>query len=139
MTGARLLIETDILLAAINPHDPARAYAVNVLDNHDLRLSPYSLVEINLLARARKLKIENFDDFADDLTTFFQMRNINILQDKPQYHANARKLESGFELTFFDSLHAAVAKVEREVIVSFDKVYDRLSDEGVKRLDPKKL
>lgn len=134
-----MLIETDILLAAINPHDPARADAVDVLDNHDLRLSPYSLLEVTLLARARKLKIDNFDDFASDLTALFEMRGVNILQDKPQYHATASKLESGFDLTFFDSLHAAVAKVEREVIVSFDKVYDRLSSEGVKRLDPKKL
>lgn len=134
-----LLIETDVLLAAMNPDDPARVPAMSVLANESLHLSPYSLLEINLLTRAGKLKIEKFDDFAYDLAALFQMRGIKILHDKPAYHAKARQYESGFQLTFFDGLHAAVAKVEREVIASFDKVYDRLSKEGVKRLDPRKF
>lgn len=134
-----MLIETDVLLAAINPHDPARRYALNVLDRGNLRLSPYSLLEIRLLNRARKLSIENFKAFADDLSALFEMQKITTLFDRPEYHAQASALESKFRLTFFDSLHAAAAKVEKEVIVSFDRSYDRISGMGVKRIDPREL
>jgi hypothetical protein len=61
------------------------------------------------------------------------------LNDRPEYHSEARRLESRFKLTFFDSLHGAVSKVQREIIVSFDRVYDRLNQEGVRRLDPEDI
>ena len=134
-----MLIETDVLLAAINPRDPARRYALKMLDQGNLRLSPYSLLEIHLLNRAEKLSIQNFKAFADDLSALFEMQKITTLSDRPEYHAQASTLESRFKLTFFDSLHAAVAKVEKEIIVSFDRSYDRISGTGVKRIDPREL
>ena len=62
-----MLIETDILLAAINPNDPLRSYALAVLEHQNLRLSPYLLLEIHLLDKAKKLDVRDFDAFADDL------------------------------------------------------------------------
>lgn len=134
-----MLIETDVLLAVINPNDPLRGYARKVFDLVDLLLSPFSLLELHLLARARKLEIINFEVFARDLATLLALQGIRILSDDPRYHSEAAALESGFGLTFFDSLHAAVAKREHEVIASFDRSYDRLGKVGVKRLDPKQL
>jgi len=137
-----MLIETDVLLAAINPDDPLRPYSIKVLDEQretDLLLSPYSLLELSLLERAGKFEIPNFERFSVDLRDLFQAKSIRPLPDKIMYHSQGRVLESRFKLTFFDSLHAAVAKVEKETLASFDKSYDKLSGSGVKRLDPRSL
>jgi len=137
-----LLIETDILLAALNPLDPLRSHSLKALDeprDMDLLLSPYSLLELSLLEKAGKFLIPNFGRFSSDLQDLFQAKKVRSLPDKIAYHSQGRVLESKFKLTFFDSLHAAVAKVEKQTLVSFDRSYDRLSDDGVKRLDPRDL
>ena len=107
-----MLIGTDVLLAAVNPKDPNERAAMNVLNHEALSLSPFSLLEVNLLARAGKLEIRNYGHFAGDLSALFASCSIRTLHDKPECHSEARRLESGFKLTFFDSLHAAVSKVE---------------------------
>ena len=90
-----------------------------------------------MLERARKFEIPNFERFSGDMQDLFQAKRIRPLADKIMYHSQGRALESRFKLTYFDSLHAAVAKVEKETLASFDRSYDRLSDSGVKRLDPR--
>ena len=134
-----MLFETDVLLAALNPADPANKPARKVLDHEGLSLSPYSLLELNLLSRAEKLVIRNFDDFADDLAALLDACSVKTLGDRAEYHSSARKLETRFRLTFFDSLHAAVSKVQREMLVSFDRAYDGLGKEGVRRIDPRDI
>ena len=134
-----MLFETDVLLAAINPKDPLNAPARKVMGQDALLLSPFSLLEVNLLARAGKLEILNFGDFARDLNALLDARSIRTLNDRAEYHSEARRFESEFKLTFFDSLHGAVSRVQKETIVSFDRTYDRLSKVGVTRLDPKEI
>jgi len=102
-------------------------------------LSPFSLLELNLLVRAGKLKISDYDSFARDLDALLAAHSILTLNDKAEFHSEGSRFEERFNLTFFDSLHAAVSKVQRETIVSFDKAYDRLRGSGVIRLDPKEL
>jgi predicted nucleic acid-binding protein len=82
------------------------------------------------------LRSKTTTEFANDLGALLSAFSVIIMNDRPQYHSVARKFESRFRLTFFDSLHAAVSKVEGEILASFDRVYDRLEDEGVKRIDP---
>lgn len=132
-----MLIETDIILAAINPEDPANGHARRIFEQEGLLLSPYSLLEVNLLARAGKLVIKNFDDFANDLGTLLDAHSVEVLPDRAEFHSVARGLERRFRMTFFDSLHAAASKVMKEMIVSFDRSYDKLSSEGIKRIDPR--
>ncbi|MDA4137327.1 MAG: PIN domain-containing protein [Thaumarchaeota archaeon] len=134
-----MLFETDVLLAALNPNDPLNSPARKVMEQDALLLSPFSLLEVNLLARAGKLEILNFDDFARDLSALLEASSIRILNDRAEYHSEARRFELEFELTFFDSLHGAVSKVKKETIVSFDRTYDKLSKAGVRRLDPKEI
>jgi len=134
-----LLFETDVLLAALNPKDPLNSPARKVMEQDALLLSPFSLLEVNLLARAGKLEILNFGDFARDLNTLLDASSIRTLNDRAEYHSEARRFESEFKLTFFDSLHGAVSRVQKETIVSFDKTYDKLSKVGVIRLDPKEI
>ncbi len=132
-----MLIETDVLLASLNPHDPLRSVARKVLAEEHLLLSPYTLLELNLLIRAGKIKVKSFDNFAERLSTFFKSRGITVLPDNPRNHSIAQQIESDFGLTFFDSLHAAVAKSEGLALISFDSSYKRLRSIGVKHIDPR--
>jgi len=134
-----LLFETDVLLAALNPKDPLNSPARKVIEHDSLLLSPFSLLEVNLLARAGKLEILNFDDFARDLNALLDANSIRTLSDRAEYHSQARRFESEFNLTFFDSLHGAVSNVQKETIVSFDRTYDKLGKAGVRRLDPTEI
>jgi predicted nucleic acid-binding protein len=134
-----LLFETDVLLAALNPKDPLNSPARKVIEHDSLLLSPFSLLEVNLLARAGKLEVLNFDDFARDLNALFDANSIRTLSDRAEYHSQARRFESEFNLTFFDSLHGAVSKVQKETMVSFDRTYDKLAKAGVRRLDPTEI
>jgi predicted nucleic acid-binding protein len=134
-----LLFETDVLLAALNPNDPLNSTARKVMEQDALLLSPFSLLEVNLLARAGKLEILNFGDFASDLSALLDASSIRTLNDRAEYHSEARRFESEFKLTFFDSLHGAVSRVQKETLVSFDRTYDKLSKAGVRRLDPKEI
>ena len=134
-----MIFETDVLLAALNPKDPLNSPARKVIEQDALLLSPFSLLEVNLLARAGKLEILNFDDFARDLNALLDANSIRTLSDRAEYHSQARRFESEFNLTFFDSLHGAVSKVQKETIVSFDRTYDKLSKAGVRRLDPTEI
>lgn len=127
------------MLAALNPNDPLNSPARKVMEQDALLLSPFSLLEVNLLARAGKLEILNFGGFARDLSALLETSSIRTLNDRAEYHSEARRFESEFKLTFFDSLHGAVSRVQKETIVSFDRTYDKLSRIGVKRLDPKEI
>jgi len=132
-----LLIETDVLLAALNRRDPLRPAAADVLNTRGLVLSPYSLLEINMLVRAKKIKVGDFEAFANELGAYLKARGIAVLQDRPEYHATARSIGRRHRLSFFDSLHAAAAMGESGEIVSVDRAYDRIA--GVRRRDPEDL
>ena len=80
------------------------------MEQDALLLSPFSLLEVNLLARAGKLEILNFGDFARDLNALLDASSIRTLSDRAEYHSEARRFESEFNLTFFDSLHGAVSE-----------------------------
>lgn len=134
-----LLIETDILLSIIKSDDPLRKYATRVFELSNLRLSPYSLIELSFLERSGKLEIEDPLAFSSALAELVTSNEVQLIADKPSYHHHAIALERDFRLTFFDSLHASVAKVEGEALASFDSAYDRAERSGVKRVDPRKL
>ncbi len=134
-----MLIETDVLLAAMNARDPLRPYGIKAFEESDLVLSPFTFLEIDLLRRARKIEVKDFQAFAQELSELVMQRDVRQLADNMKYHYEASLLQKQFHLTFFDSLHAAVSKVERENILSFDGAYDRLVNTGIKRLDPREL
>jgi predicted nucleic acid-binding protein len=134
-----LLIETDIILALIKMDDPLRQYAVKVFELENLILSPFSLLELNFLKRFGKIEIRDPETFTSSLSEIINSNGVRLIPDKPSYHHQASLLESEFRLTFFDSLHAAVAKSEGETLLSFDPAYDRAERAGVKRRDPRKL
>ena len=134
-----MLFETDVLLAAMNSKDPVHTLALKVFGSGTAFLSPFSLLEINLLSRAGKLEILDYKDYANNLGALLNSYSVEVRSDKTLYHSVAREFEFRHKLTFFDSLHDAVSKVEGDVLASIERVYDRLDNEGVKRINPREL
>ena len=123
------MIETDILLALISPEDKHHTEVIGLLDKlrGDVTLSPYSLVELDLLLRSGEIVVEEVKDFYDVLGDLLDFREINTLPTKPMYHGKAFGLREKHEnLGYFDSLHAAVAMVESLELVSYDKEYRKI-------------
>ena len=126
-----VLIETDILLALISREDKHHADAVTLLDGvlSGSRLSPYALIELDLLLRSGEIIVREVMSFYTALSTFFKYRNIALLSAKPVYHGEAHELREKYKkLTYFDSLHAAVGIIENMELVSYDKGYRKVSE-----------
>lgn len=120
--------------------DPLREHGIRVFEEgKNIIFSPFSLVELSLLWRSKKLEIQDWEEFSAALSDLMVSKEVHLISDKPSYHYQAVLLEKQYNLTFFDSLHAAVAKIKGETLVSFDKSYDRLAGSGVKRIDPREL
>ncbi len=88
------------------------------------------------IVQSRIVRTINFKRFMEQLDSMIRRFEIKLLFDEPRYHGIASVLESKYDLTFFDSLHASVALVNRTPIVSFDDSYDKVSEKGFKRIKP---
>lgn len=134
-----MLIETDVVIAAINPSDPSRNVAKKIIVENKLMLSPYSPLEMNLLVRAKRIKPINFKKFMEQLDSLVKRFEIRLLPDEPRYHGIADMLERKYRLTFFDSLHASVALANKTPILSFDNSYDKIREKRFKRIEPTRM
>lgn len=134
-----MLIESDVILAAINPQDPFSKIAKKIIVENRFQLSPYSSIEINLLVRAKKVRPKDFKKFMEQLDNLIRRFEIVLLADEPRYHGIASILEGKYHLTFFDSLHASTALVNKTPIVSFDTSYDKIREKGFKRIEPSRI
>ncbi|MEM1588418.1 MAG: PIN domain-containing protein [Candidatus Bathyarchaeia archaeon] len=126
-----ILIETDILLALISVEDKHHAEVKKFFNEsfREVKLSPYSLIELDLLLKSGEIIVKEITAFYDALSNFFKYRRIITFPIKPEYHREAFKLRKKYEgLTYFDSLHAAVGIVERIELVSYDKEYTKVKE-----------
>ncbi|TET18737.1 PIN domain-containing protein [Candidatus Bathyarchaeota archaeon] len=126
-----ILIETDILLALISPEDKHHTETTRLLDKilGDSRLSPYSLIELDLLLRSGEIVVREVKTFYTTLSNLFKYREISLLPAKPINHGEAYELRRKYkELTYFDSLHAAVGIAENLELVSYDKEYAKITE-----------
>jgi len=137
--GERRLVEADLILSAILPEDPLRELSREVLYSlGGAALSPYALVELDLLVRSGRLRVRGEGAFFSRLEGLLELAGLRLLPPEARYHARAAGLRAERpELTFFDSLHAAVALEGGYRVVSYDRVYDVV--EGLERVDPRAL
>ena len=127
--GKFFLIETDILLALISPEDKHHNEALQLLEKFEGRLvlSPYSLLELDLIIRARGVIISDIKEFYSSLHLLLEYRRVKLIPSKPIYHLKAHELRRKYnELTYFDSLHASVGASENLELVSYDNIYANL-------------
>ena len=69
--------------------------------------------------------------------TRYGQQNLQQIPDKPAYHAKAAQLEQEYGLSFFDSLHAAVAIEEGYTMISADSKYKGIK--GLRSINPRNL
>lgn len=116
------LIETDVLVAAIDPDDPHHSEAIDVIAVADnCFLSPYALMELDLLIRSGNIKVRNPQLFWRKLLDTLNHYNISVATPNPLHYAEATELRTLYKLTYFDSLHAATAVTEGKPLVSYDE------------------
>ncbi|MDW8004350.1 MAG: PIN domain-containing protein [Thermofilaceae archaeon] len=134
-----MLIETDVLLSLISPEDRNHSRTVKLIEDFasQLKLSPYSLVELDLLVRSGKIVVKSVTAFYVALNELLKYKMIQVYAPKPEYHGEAYRLRKAYSLTYFDSLHASAAIVEDEELVSYDRRYLELME--LKYLHPEKL
>ena len=95
----------------------------------DLNISPYSLIEFDLLLKSGEVIVREVTAFYDTLSDLFEYEGVGMLPTRPSYHREASKLRKKYEnLTYFDSLHAAVGIVENLELVSYDKEYAKVTE-----------
>jgi len=126
-----ILVETDILLALISTEDKHHADVRMLLDKllGDVKISPYSLIELDLLLKSGEIIVKEVTAFYDALSDLLEYREIGILPVKPEYHREAFGLRKRYEnLTYFDSLHAAVGITENLELVSYDREYGKVTE-----------
>ena len=124
------MIETDMLLALISAGDRHHADAIRLLDEvlRDVAISPYSFMELDLLLKSKEIIVRDVPAFFEALGDLLEYRRIGTLPTKPEYHREAFRLgEEHGDLTYFDSLHAAVGIVEGMELVSYDRTYAKIA------------
>ncbi|RLF23450.1 MAG: hypothetical protein DRN15_06415 [Thermoprotei archaeon] len=133
-----MLVETDMLIAAMDPEDPGHSIARKILAEHRIALSPYALIEMDLLIKSGVIVVKDYIMFWRKLNSALEQYKIRIVKPRPLHFAKAHKLRTQHGLTYFDSLHAAVALVEDLELVSFDeKAYSTIV--GLKYRHPRDL
>lgn len=128
------LVETDFLIALLNERDRLHRIYIEIAEEDDLTLSPYTLIEVEMLWLSKRLIIEDYEAFQRHLNDLLEYYSIRLMTDKPRYHAEAHRLRRESNLTYFDSLHAATALTEDLTLISSDPIYRRVKN--LKHLHP---
>ncbi len=123
-----VVIETDILIALASKTDVHHGEVRRLLEKlTTVRLSPYSLIELDLLITSQSLTVK-LPDFYNTLKTTLAYYGVITLTPHPEHFEKAWILRRKYGLTFFDSLHAAAAVREGDVLVSFDRKYGNVKE-----------
>lgn len=123
-----VLIETDFLIALASKNDRHHDEVRGLLEKLDtINLSPYSLVELDLLLASRKIivKIPDYYEVLDSVLSYYGMA---VSTPDPTHFHQAWILRKRYGLTFFDSLHAATAIKGGEVLISYDDRYSAIRE-----------
>ena len=123
-----VIIETDIIIALASREDKHHNEVVKFIEKvRPLKLSPYALIELDLLIKS-KVIIARLPDFYDALNCLIYAYNITILNVNAKHFVIAYNLRNKYNLTYFDSLHAAIAIENNEILVSYDKSYEKVKE-----------
>jgi predicted nucleic acid-binding protein len=123
-----VLIETDFLIALSSKKDKHHDEVRGLLEKLDtITLSPYSLIELDLLLASRKI-IVKIPDYYDILNSLLSYYGIAVSTPDPAHFYQAWTLRKRYDLTFFGSLHAAAAIKEGETLISYDNRYSAIRE-----------
>ncbi len=123
------VIELDMLLALVNRADKLHPVAARLFElivageikNVAIPVSAY--IEYELVLRARGYSEESI---RSDIDAFRRLSNIDEIPLTASILVEASKLRELYELTYFDSMHAASALAFDKSIISVDQAYRRV-------------
>ena len=98
---------------------------------HELELN---LKAGNILIEERRTTLEDIAKFFTDLSRLLSLYDLNIFPLTCEQIAKAANLRKKYNLTFYDSHHAASAMLYDSKIISTDNTYDSVVD--LKRINP---
>ena len=123
------LIELDLLIAFSSKADRLHTSAGIILEAvenntiQNVRVATSALLEYSLVLKSKKVKEI---DVQETLIAWQNYPNLGSLPISPITLIEAAKLRSDYQVSFFDSLHAATAIVYAAVIISTDAVYSKI-------------
>lgn len=125
-----MYLDTDIILALIKDKDWLKKY-IKIQDINNPRTSILTLIEAELVlarefGKKEILKINKIKDF--------KIKLLNL--DKNVFDLS-NKLLRQYNITIFDSLHAAFCLINKEKLLSTDHIFDLI--EGLERIDPREI
>ena len=125
-----VLIETDILIALVRKRDRHHKEALTLFEEQgeELLLSPYSIIELDALIWSNALRVKDKQEFFALLSETLNYYNVKTIYPSPLHVCKAYQLRSNYGLTFFGSLHAATAIIERLTLISYDRSYGRVKE-----------
>jgi len=126
-----ILIETDIILALVSNEDKHHNEAIKLTDKfeREIILSPYTLIELDLIIKSGLILISDTKAFYSALESLLGYRGITILTPRPIYHAKAFELRQKYrQMTYFDSLHAGVGVTKGIELISYDRTYVNIAE-----------
>ena len=132
----RILIESDLLLAAIKKEDRLKPVAAKILekidsgDIKDVYASTATIQEIIFWFYNRQL----FDDLIKAVNFLTHIRHIDWIPLTPQICTTASLLMGEYSLAPFDAYHLATALSMDKTILSTEHVYEKIK--GVRRIEP---
>lgn len=131
-----MLIETDFLISLVRENDRHHIKTLKILEKlrEHIKLSPYTLAELDLLVWSNTFKVKDKELFFKLLEETLNYYTIETLKPKFTHVAKAYELREKYSLSFFDSLHAAVANIENIPLLSYDKTYSKI--EEIKYVNP---
>ncbi len=133
-----VIVETDFIVAVSSASDARHDETVRILRRNagKLKLSPYTLIELDLLVKSGRL-IVNLPAYYESLSKLLEFYGISLVEPNPVHLAIAWELRRKYALTYFDSLHAAVAIAAGEPLASYDEIYRRVKE--LKHIHPSSL
>jgi len=134
----RWMMETDLIISAIFKGDPNHDLSKRVLEGiRRFILSPYTLMELDLLIRSGNIEVEDYPAFWSSFEEFLEQYGIGLIPMEPSHFAEAERIRITYDLSYFDSLHAAAAMNTGVPLISYDRSYSEI--EGLDHLLPSDL
>ncbi|MGP3668040.1 MAG: type II toxin-antitoxin system VapC family toxin [Candidatus Bathyarchaeota archaeon] len=133
------IVELDLLIALVNREDGLHEAASKLFEAAahgrigKITIATSALMEYELILKSRGYSEE---DIATDIRALTSIRNVDEAPINAQVMLTAINLRKKYQLTYFDSLHAATAILHDGAIISTDKAYREIKE--LKAIDPKK-
>jgi predicted nucleic acid-binding protein len=132
----KILIESDLLLAAIKKEDHLKAAAEKILEKIDsgelkgVYASTAAIQEVIFWFFNRQL----FSELTLAVNVMSHLRNMEWIAVTPEICLTASLLINEYKTSPFDAYHAATAIPKDKTILSTEHIYDKIK--GITRIEP---